>query len=161
MLKGEQHLWEVMHMGMRAGLVALAGFLAALGLAVGMSSAADMGMAAAAQLKTAITHAKFSQQYETLPGVKEHLQHVVNCIEGSKGPMFKAMGGNPCQGQGNGLLADAKSAGGKYAGAVAWIELANENAALGLKATSLVKAKAAGWAAQALLEHAEKGMMMK
>jgi hypothetical protein len=146
-------------MGMRAGLVGLAGFVAALGLAAGISSAADMGMAAAAQLKTAITHAKASQTYDTLPGVKEHLQHVVNCIEGAKGPMFKAMGGNPCQGQGNGLLADAKAAGGKYAGAVAWIELANENAALGLKATSLAKAKAAGWAAQALLEQAEKGMM--
>jgi hypothetical protein len=150
-----------MRVGMRVGLVVLAGFAAALGLAAGISSAADMGMAAAAQLKTAITHAKASQTPETLSGVKEHLQHVVNCIEGSKGPMFKAMGGNPCQGQGNGLLADAKSAGARYAGAVAWIELANENAALGLKAPGLAKAKAAGWAAQSLLERAEKGMMMK
>jgi hypothetical protein len=147
-------------MDTRRRLSALAGLLAVLGLAVTVSSAADMGMAAAAQLKTAITHAKFAQQYDSLGSVKEHLQHVVNCIEGSKGPMFKSMGGNPCQGQGNGLLADAKASGGKYTGALPWIELANENAAIGLKAMTVAKAKASGFAAQALLEHAEKAMMM-
>ncbi len=148
-------------MGMRRWAATAAGFIAALGLVVAGSFAADMSMMAATQMKTAIFHAKASQQYDALGTVKEHLQHVVNCIEGTKGPMFKAMGGNPCEGQGSGLLVDAKGAGGNYANAVPWIELANENAALGLKATTVAKAKAAGWAAQALLEHAEKAMMMK
>lgn len=76
--------------------------------------------------------------------------------------MFKpmeAMGKAQCKG--NGLLADAKAAGGKWTGAVPWIELANDIAAIGLKAESVAKAKAAGWAAQASLEHADKAMMTK
>lgn len=137
------------------------GLVAALALMASGSSAADMGMAAATQLKTAIAHARLAQQAESLASVKEHLQHVVNCIEGPKGGMFRAMGGSPCQGQGSGLLADAKAAGGRYASAIAWIELANENAVTGLKATTVARAKAAAYAARTLLERAEKGMMMQ
>lgn len=147
-------------MGMRSRVLAVAGLVAALAIGTAGAFAAEMGMMAATQMKTAITHAKLAQQYDSVKTVKEHLQHVVNCIEGSKGAMFKAMGGNPCQGQGNGLLADAKGSGDKYAGAVPWIELANDIAATGLKAATLAKAKAAGWAAQQTLEHAEKAMMM-
>lgn len=54
----------------------------------------------------------------------------------------RAMGKAQCKG--NGLLADAKAAGGKRTGAVPWIELANDIAAIGLKAESVAKAKAAG-----------------
>ena len=147
-------------MGMQGRILVIAGLVATLAIGAGGALAADMAMMAATQMKTAIAHAKFAQQYDSAKTVKEHLQHVVNCIEGSKGAMFKAMGGNPCEGQGKGLLADAKGAGDKYASAVPWIELANDNAAIGLKATTLAKAKAAGWAAQQTLEHAEKAMMM-
>jgi len=142
---------------MRRRLLAAAAFVAAVGLVATVSFAADVGMMAAGQLKTAIAQAKAAQKAESLSVVKEHLQNIVNCIEGPKGAMFKAMGANPCQG--NGLLADAKDAGGKYAEALPWIELANENAAAGLKAATIAKVRAAAWAVQNLLEHAEKGMM--
>ena len=144
-------------MGIRRGLLAVVGFVLALGLVATVSSAADMGMMAAGQLKTAIAQAKAAQKAESLSVVKEHLQNIVNCIEGPRGAMFKAMGANPCQG--NGLLADAKDAGGKYAQAIPWVELANENAAAGLKATTIEKARAAGWAVQTVLERTEKAMM--
>jgi hypothetical protein len=144
-------------MGMRRRLLAVAGVVAAVGLVVAVTSAADMGMMAAGQLKTAIAQAKAAQKAESLSVVKEYLQNIVNCIEGPKGAMFKAMGANPCQG--NGLLVDAKDAGGKYVMVIPWVELANENAATGLKATTIEKARAAGWTVQNLLEHAEKGMM--
>ncbi len=147
-------------MGMRSRMLAVAGLVVVLAVGTAGAFAAEMGMMAATQMKTAITHARFAQQYDGIKTVKEHLQHVVNCIEGPKGGMFKAMGGNPCQGQGNGLLADARGAGGKYAGAVPWIEMANDIAAAGLKSATLGKTKAAGWAAQQTLEHAEKAMMM-
>lgn len=144
-------------MGMRRRLCAVVGLAAAVGLVATVSFAADMGMMAAGQMKTAIAQAKAAQKAESLSVIKEHLQNIVNCIEGPKGAMFKAMGANPCQG--NGLLADAKDAGGKYAMVIPWVELANENAAAGLKAAVIEKARASGWAVQNLLEHAEKAMM--
>ncbi|MBI4277265.1 MAG: hypothetical protein HY660_02315 [Armatimonadetes bacterium] len=134
------------------GIVATAGFSAPM--------QPDMGMMAGNQLKTAIEHAKLAAGADALAGVKSHLQHVVNCIEGPRGAMYKGMGGNPCQGQGKGLLPDAKAAGMKYEGLVPWIDLANNIAAIGLKATTPGKAKAAAWAVQATLEQTEKSMMM-
>ena len=147
-------------MAMRGGMrghVLTAALAAVVALVAPASFAADMGMMAAAQMKTAIEQAKAAQRAGSLAVVKEHLQTIVNCIEGPKGAMFKAMGSNPCQG--NGLLADAKDAGGKYAQVIPWVELANENAAAGLKATTIEKAKAAGYAVQSLLERADKAMM--
>jgi hypothetical protein len=66
---------------------------------------------------------------------------------------------SPCEGKGNGLLSDARATGGRWTGAVPYIELANDNAGAGLKAMALAKARAAGWAAQSLLEQADKSMM--
>ncbi len=141
------------------------GMIAALVAALVVATAAfaaEVGMMAASQMKTAIDRAKLAQKGADLKSVKESLQEVVNCIEGPKGAMFKAMDAmGKAQCKGNGLLADAKGAGGKYTAAVPWIELANDIAAVGLKAETTAKAKAAGWAAQATLEHADKAMMMK
>lgn len=143
----------------RLGMIAA--LVAALALAT-TALAADMGMMAASQMKTAIDRAKLAQKGADLKSVKESLQEVVNCIEGPKGMMFKAMDAmGKAQCKGNGLLADAKGAGSKWAGAVPWIELANDIAAVGLKAENTGKAKAAAWAAQATLEHADKAMMMR
>ena len=157
MLDFEDMSREVIAMDTRRRLLIVAGFIAMAGLVTTASFGADMGMMAATQLKTAVGQAKAAQKAASLSVVKEHLQTIVNCIEGPKGAMFKAMGTNPCQG--NGLLADAKDAGGRYAQVTPWVELANENAAAGLKATTIEKAKAAGWAVQNLLEHAEKAVM--
>lgn len=138
--------------------VATFGLIAALGLVAPVAFSAEMGMMAASQLKTALEHAKLAQEAGTLASVKVHLQHVVNCIEGPKGAMFNAGGGNPCQGQGNGILADMKDAGAQYTDAISWVEVAGEIALVGLHADTLGRAKAAAWATHATLEHL--GMMM-
>ncbi len=139
-------------------MVAAFGLIAALGLAGPVAFSAEMGMMAASQLKTALEHAKLAQDAITLPSVKVHLQHVVNCIGGPKGAMFSAGVGNPCQGQGNGILADMKEAGGQYTDAIPWVETAGEIAVVGLHADTIARAKAAAWATHATLEHL--GMMM-
>jgi hypothetical protein len=142
-------------------LSAIAALVLSLSVA-GSAVAADMGMMAGSQMKVAIDRAKLAQKADSLQAVKENLQELVNCIEGPKGSMFKAMDAmGKAQCKGNGLLADAKGAGGKWSGTLPWIELANEIAGVGLKAESVAKARAAAWAAQATLEHADKAMMMR
>lgn len=135
------------------------GLIAALGLMGSVAFSAEMGMMAANQLKTALEHSQLAQDANTLASVKVHLQHVVNCIMGPKGAMFNAGGGNPCQGQGNGILADMKEAGSQYADAIPWVETAGEIAVVGLHADTVARAKAAAWATHATIEHL--GMMMK
>lgn len=58
------------------------------------------------EVKTALTHAGFAAKYETLREVTLHLHHVVNCLVGSKDKLFDSSAGNPCDGQGNGIVAD-------------------------------------------------------
>ena len=41
---------------------------------------------------------------------KTHLQHTLNCLDGPRGEGFNAAPGNPCQGQGNGILNDLRAA---------------------------------------------------
>jgi len=149
-------------MVMRWRMVLAAGLVAVLGFAA-VSLAAEMGMQAETQLKASIAEAKAAQAAGTLKEAQEHLQNVINCIEGPKGMMYKKMMGkmmSACEGKGSGLLPDAKMSGAKWTGSVPWIELAGSNAAIGVKAQSLAKARASGWAAQSVLEHAA-GMMMK
>jgi hypothetical protein len=150
-------------MDMRRRVTAVSTAAVVIALVVGAAFAADMSMAAETQLKGAISEAKAAQAAGTLKDAREHLQSVINCIEGPKGAMFRKMAGammSPCEGKGNGLLADAKASGGRWGGALPWIELANTNAAAGVKAMSLAKARASGAAAQFLLERADKAMMM-
>ncbi len=134
-------------------MVAAFELIAALGLVGSVAFSADMGMMAGSQLKTALDHSNLAQEANTLAAVKVHLQHVVNCIEGPKGAMFNAGGGNPCQGQGNGILADMKGAGSQYADAIPWVETAGEIAEVGLHADTVGRARAAAWATHATFEH--------
>lgn len=149
-------------MGMRTTwlnqLVAAFGLIAALGLGGSVAFSAEVGMLAAHQLQTALDQSKLAQEANTLATVKVNLQHVINCIEGPKGAMFNAGGGNPCQGQGNGILADMKESGSQYADAIPWVETAGEIAEVGLHADTVARARAAAWATHATLEHL--GMMM-
>ena len=69
-------------MGMRRRLFMVAGFIAMAGLVATASFGADMAMMAAGQMKAAIAQAKAAQKAESLSVVKEHLQTIVNCIEG-------------------------------------------------------------------------------
>ena len=133
--------------------LAVAMLVAALGLVATVVYAQGQdGTKVLDQWKTSVQHSKFSQNYSNLKEITSHLQHVMNCIEGARGSGYDGGVGNPCQGQGSGMITDAKTAGGKYTQAVPLFELADEIAATGLKSKSVEKSKTAGWAAQMVLE---------
>ncbi|TMI81612.1 MAG: hypothetical protein E6H04_06240 [Bacillati bacterium ANGP1] len=103
--------------------------------------AAETGLAG--ELKTAITHAGFAAKYDTLQEVSLHLHHAINCIVGPDDSMFDKAAGNPCQGQGKGILPDIKAKMGidpEYQAAWWLAHLADE----AIKMGDLAKAKAAG-----------------
>lgn len=123
----------------RLSMVGIA-ILAAVTFGAQAMFAAEMGLGA--ELKIAITHAGFAQKYETLNEVTAHMHHVLNCLVGPGGQMFDAGAGNPCQGSGNGILADIKSKMGEdQEYQVAWwlAQLANE----AIKMANLNQEKAA------------------
>ena len=134
--------------------LAVAMLVAALGLVATVVYAQGQETKVLDQWKTTVQHSKFSQNYANTKEITSHLQHVVNCIEGQRGPLYDGGVGNPCQGQGSGLITDSKAAGGKYTQAVPLFEVADEIAATGLKTKSVEKAKTAGWATQMVLERA-------
>jgi hypothetical protein len=72
------------------------------------------------QLQTAIFHSgELAQRGSAVAASKTHLQHTLNCLEGPRGQNFNAAPGNPCQGQGNGIIPDlraAEAAGARGAG---------------------------------------------
>lgn len=84
----------------------------------GAGWAKDPGALVKAQLKTAIFHAgelavrgvRGPQATDSASATRLHLQHVINCIEGTDGKDFKAAAGYPCDGQGNGILVDLNAA---------------------------------------------------
>lgn len=139
---------------MRKNLVVMGLLIAALSLAATVVYAqANIEAGVASQWKTSVQHSKFSQDYNGMKEVTTHLQHVVNCLEGPTGPGFEGGAGNPCQGQGAGLIADTKKAkDAKYASAVPWMEAADKLAQQGLKAKNADAAKAYGQATQTILE---------
>lgn len=114
--------------------------LAAVTFGAQAARAAEVGVGA--ELKTAIKHAAFAQKYDTMNEVAAHLHHVLNCLVGPGDKMFNGGAGNPCQGQGNGVLADIKAQpGGDQQYQVAWwlAQLAND----AIKTGNLQQAKAA------------------
>ncbi|HET6782141.1 MAG TPA: hypothetical protein VFH67_08595 [bacterium] len=73
------------------------------------STPAPSGMSVVkAQAKIAGTHAGFAAGSATMSSAKEHLAHVIACIEGSKGRNVKPQWMNPCSGNGNGVLVDLR-----------------------------------------------------
>jgi hypothetical protein len=92
-------------MTLRAALVA-AVLVVVPSLGVRPTFAADMGMAA--ELKTAIAHAGYAEKAGTMADVTMHLHHVVNCLVGPGDKMFDKAAGNPCDGQGAGIMPDIK-----------------------------------------------------
>ena len=84
-------------------VLALIAFIA--GAAVAQNDAAKK------QLQTAFFHSnELAQKAPTIAGVLQHVQHVVNCLEGPVSKNFKAAAGYPCQGQGNGVIPDLQTA---------------------------------------------------
>lgn len=77
-----------------------------LSLFAGLALSAD---GAQKQIETAMKHAQFAAKVSTLEQTQLHLHHVVNCLVGPNGQGFDAKAGNPCKGQGNGAINDAKA----------------------------------------------------
>jgi hypothetical protein len=76
-----------------------------------VATAQDAVAAARTQLTTARFHAgELAQRGSALATTQLHLRHVINCLEGPQGKDFTAAAGNPCQGQGNGVLVDLGTA---------------------------------------------------
>ena len=73
-----------------------------------VAQAADSSAAVSKQVATATAHAGMAMGAADLKMTHMHLHHVVNCLEGPSGKRFDAKAGDPCKGQGNGAIADAK-----------------------------------------------------
>lgn len=85
--------------------------LALIAFVTGAATAESSADAAKKQLQTAMFHAgELAQRGNVAATSLMHLQHVMNCLEGSGGMNFRAAVGNPCQGQGNGIVNDLKAA---------------------------------------------------
>ncbi len=61
---------------------------------------ATAGAQAPNPFSTAAEHAGMTAQAEQPGEIHQHLQPVLNCLEGSAGEDFKASAGNPCTGKG-------------------------------------------------------------
>ena len=110
-----------------------------LALAVPMvAQAADSSAAVSKQVSTAAAHAGMAMGAAGLKMVRTHLHHVVNCLQGSAGAGFDAKAGNPCKGQGNGAIVDAKG----DAATEAKLHTALTQAEAGLKAETVDAAHA-------------------
>jgi hypothetical protein len=121
------------------------------------SPARPQGTGVKAQLATAITHAGFAANGDSLGYIRQHLGHALNCLEGPKGPNFNRAWGNVCQGQGNGILVDLKTT----AGGAAFLrvaEHADSLASSGVKSADQAEAKIAAKAVGALLTVIQNGL---
>lgn len=74
------------------------------------NGAASPASSAKTELQTAAFHAGELAQKGTLSATQLHLHHAINCLEGPSGPNFVASAGNPCEGQGNGVIPDLQAA---------------------------------------------------
>ncbi len=133
------------------------GMLAILVLSVvGAASAPSDAQQAAptahkTQARTAAAHASFAADGGTASYVREHMGHVLACLEGPKGKHVSPYWENPCQGQGNGVLVDL----GNDRDGAAWMlvaQAADDLAVAGLKADALPQARQAARGVAALMK---------
>jgi hypothetical protein len=90
------------------------------------------------EINTAHTHAKYAAAAPTVAVSHVHLHHVINCLVGPKGTGFDAGQADPCKGQGNGALPDAKG----NAAVQEKLETALKQAQAGLQSNDLKTAHA-------------------
>jgi hypothetical protein len=73
-----------------------------------IAQAGDSDSAISKQVATATAHAGMALGAKDLDTAHMHLHHVVNCLVGTSGNGFDAKAGDPCKGQGQGAIVDAK-----------------------------------------------------
>ncbi len=98
--------------------------------------------AAKAQAKVAATHSGVAASGQTVSFAREHLGEALVCIEGKSGPNVKASWENPCQGMGQGVLADLQQAKADPA-LLQKAKTADAAAVAGMESSDLARIKAA------------------
>lgn len=73
-----------------------------------VAQAADADSAVSKQVGTASAHAGMALGAADLKMAHTHLHHVINCLVGPSGKEFDAQEANPCKGQGQGAIVDAR-----------------------------------------------------
>jgi hypothetical protein len=99
-----------------------------------------------AEITIAAQHANLAAGAADLAGVRMHLHHAVNCIEGPAGADFAPKELNPCQNAGTGAIPDAKDP-----NAITALRKADATALQGLAAADLKSAQSDASAAAAQL----------
>lgn len=79
------------------------------GSAIAVLLVASPAVAADVQAEITIAgqHADYAAASSDLAGVRMHLHHTLNCLEGPKGADFDAKEMNPCANAGNGAIPDS------------------------------------------------------
>ncbi len=103
-----------------------------IALTVPPASAAD----AKGEITTAAQHAALAATSGDLTGVRMHLHHTLNCLEGPTGTDFDKNEMNPCQNSGNGAIPDSSDP-----ATIAALKGAAAQAVKGIAATDLKTAQ--------------------
>lgn len=106
-----------------------------------------LGADAKGEITIAAQHASLAAQASDLAGVKMHLHHTLNCLEGPKGADFSKSDMNPCAQAGNGAIPDSTNP-----TTTATLQTAVSQAVSGLKATDLKTAQGDASATAATLQ---------
>ena len=99
------------------------------------------------EITIAAQHASLAAQASDLAGVKMHLHHTLNCLEGPKGADFSKTDMNPCAQAGNGAIPDSTNP-----TTTATLQTAVSQAVSGLKASDLKAAQGDASATAATLQ---------
>ena len=95
--------------------------------------AQETDTAVSKQIGTASAHAGMALGATDLKTAHTHLHHVINCLVGPSGKGFDAQEADPCKGQGQGAIVDAKG----DAASESKLHTALTQAEHGLKSTTL------------------------
>lgn len=109
---------------------------AALGAFAMAMPAASFAGDVKGEIKTAAQHAALAAQAGDIDGVRMHLHHALNCIEGPNGADFTSKEINPCANSGNGAIPDSDNP-----TVTAKLEMAVTQARQGLAASALATAQ--------------------
>ncbi|HYW03796.1 MAG TPA: hypothetical protein VFA86_07615 [Gammaproteobacteria bacterium] len=141
----------MMALGMVTVAAAAGSSVAGMGGSGAENSPAPGAAAAHKEVATAIEHATYATQMNTVDKTHLHLHHVVNCLVGPGGKGFYPAAGDPCKGMGNGAIHDA----GNQTGLQKKLEAALAAAQSGLATSDQAKAHADAVKTKSLLEDAQ------
>ncbi|HTW33516.1 MAG TPA: hypothetical protein VMD53_02780 [Rhizomicrobium sp.] len=129
-------------MGIRHWILGGSAIAACVAMGAPVLAADDKG-----EITIAAQHASLAAQASDLAGVRMHLHHTLNCLEGPKGADFSKKEMNPCANAGNGAIPDSTNP-----TTTAALQSAVSQAVSGLSATNLKTAQGDASATAATLQ---------